>query len=85
MPPCARRQAGESDIADANTGEFTDGIADSRKHPAHLAVSSFKDGEFHFCLPLAVRAIALVAAAQTNPLRGLGGTVFQIDAPAQNV
>ena len=85
MPPCAGRQAGEANVTDANPGQFTNRVADGGQHSAHLAVAALKNGQFHFRLPRAVRAVALVAAAKADILGGLGGAVFQIDAPAQNI
>ena len=85
MSPCAGRQTGQAHVSDADAGQFPNRVTDGRKHSAHLSVTAFKNGEFHFGLSHSVRAVAFVAAAETDSLRGLRGTVFQIDAPAQNV
>ncbi len=85
MPPRAGRQAGEANLPDANAGQLTDRMADGSQHSAHLAVAALKNGQFHFRLPRAVGAVALVAAAKADILGGLGGAVLQIDAPAQNI
>jgi len=60
-------------------------MADGGEHPAYLAVAALENREFHFRLSRAIRTVALMTAAQAHILRGLGRTIFESDAPAQDV
>ena len=85
MTPGTGRQAGQANIANADTDQLGDGVAQCGEHAANLTVTALKNRQLDFRLPYPVHPIALMTAAKADILCRLGRAVFKVDAPAQDI
>jgi len=84
VPPRARRQAGQPDLADADADQPRHGMAHGGQHPAHLPVAAFVDGQLDLGAAAALPRLA-GRTRQADVLGGPGRAVFQMDTAPEPV